>query len=80
MHCVITKATAAVLTRQAGVLLGVVPGARSHLIEDTRVGGCAVGGDLDGVSVVVFNARVTNRRAAARSRFSETSTSMTCPN
>jgi len=80
MHCVITKATAAVLTRQAGVLLGVVPGARSHLIEDTRVGGCAVGGDLDGVSVVVFNARVTNQRAAARSRFSETSTSMTCPN
>ena len=62
-----------------GVLLGVVPGARSHLIEDARVDRRLIGDDLAGVSVVVVSARVKNRRVAARPRFWETSTSMTCP-
>ena len=65
--------------RVVSVLLGDMTGGRHQLIEHPRVGGGTISGDLDRGRRVIQGA-VKNRRVAARSRFSETSTSMTCPN
>src|SRR5918911_7247 len=64
--------------RIVSVLLGDMTGGRHQLIEHPRVGGGTISGDLDRGRRVIQGA-VKNRRVAARSRFSETSTSMTCP-
>ncbi len=53
------------------VLLGDVTGGRQQLVEHARVGGRPVGGGL------YLGAWVKNRRVTARSRFSDTRTSMT---
>ena len=61
------------------VLLHDMAGGGRQFIQCQGVGGRAVGGHL-GRSRAVPRARVKNRRVAARSRFSDTNTSMTCPN
>ena len=61
------------------ISLGDVTGSGYQLIEHPRVGGArsVVTSVGDGPC---SSARVKNRRVATMSRFSETNTSMTCPN
>ncbi len=67
------------LDRIVGVLLNVVPRGRQQLVEHTRVdGAAAVTTSLGGI-FRVCSARVKNRRAAAASRWVDTSTSITWP-
>ena len=61
------------------ILLSDMTGSGHQLIEHPRVGEGTVGGDLDRLRLALEGAD-ENRRVAARSRLSETSTSMTCPN
>ena len=61
------------------VPLGDVAGGGQQFLDYSGIGECAVGGHLSGRGPC-SRGRVKNRRVAARSRFSETRTSMTCPN
>ena len=65
--------------RVISVLGGDMAGGGYQLVEHPRVGGRVISDDLNR-RWPVLQARVKNRRVAARSRFSETNTSMICPN
>jgi hypothetical protein len=65
--------------RVVSELLGDMAGGRHQLVEHGWVGNRLIGGDLDW-GRPVFKGAGRNRRVAARSRFSATNTSMTCPN
>jgi len=61
------------------VLLHNTTRGRQQLIDHPRIDRCSVSGHLARMGAIL-GARVKNRRVAARSRCSETSTSMTWPN
>jgi hypothetical protein len=67
------------LDRVSGVLLQDMARRGQQLLDHSRIGGRLIGADSLGRGPC-SKARVKNRRVAARSRFWETSTSMTCPN
>ncbi len=62
--------------RIISVLLGDMTGSGHQLVEHPRVGSRVISGDLNRRRPVFLK----KRRVAAKSRFSETNTSMTCPN
>jgi hypothetical protein len=60
------------------VLGGEMAGSGHQLVEHPGIGRCFVGRHRVGVGAVI-ESRVKHRRVAAKSRFSDTSTSMTWP-
>src|ERR687894_381652 len=67
------------LDRVSGVLLQDMARRGQQLLDHSRIGGRLIGADLAG-TWAVLQGTGEDRRVAARSRYWETSTSMTCPN